>query len=95
MSLPRPYSLTLTCEERKAIEWVGFRDWNGDEFRSILEGGMGPDYDGDEWYSDDEFKFKLSEADAWTIRECAEEYGIPHFADSLASKVRALVDSIV
>lgn len=95
MSLPRPYSLTLTREERKAIDWVGYRDWNGDELRSILEGGTGPEYDGNEWYSDDEFTFKLSEADAWTVRECAEEDGIPHFADSLATKIVELIESIV
>lgn len=86
MSLPRPYTLTLTREERKAIEWIGHRDW-GDELRSILEGGTGPGYDGDEWFGDADITFNVSEADAWTIREYMEEYGIPHFSPVLVAKL--------
>ena len=99
-----PYSLTLTLSERKAIDWIGYRDWNGDDLEKILSDakqeitGRDPDdFTGDEWSEDVDITFKLTEAQAWDIQLLYENGGnyIPHFASDLVSKVQELLESVV
>lgn len=91
-----PYTLTLTKDERKAIDWVGHRYSNGNDLYKLLtDGEMTPD-DRD-WSDDGDITFKVPEAVAWEIKENAEaEDGFwPCFSGELASKMQRFIDGIV
>ena len=94
------YKLTLTKEDRKAIDWIGdrysgapalFRAWQRvetDENRA--------------WNDDGDFNLVIPEHVAWDIRQAADEdaqgdYASlwPCFAPSLRDKLNAFLDSIV
>jgi hypothetical protein len=93
----RPYTLTLTADERRAIDWVGNRYATGDELRDRLETGIGHDDDEQQWDDKGPVTFSLTEADAWEVRELCEqeEFLYPCFSPELAAKLQALCDSIV
>lgn len=92
------YKLTLTKEERKAIDWVGNRYSNGwDLYRLLWKGDYLLAQSDIEWDSDCDITFKIPEHVAWQIKENSEsEDGFwPCFADELASKMQRFVDAIV
>lgn len=78
------YNLTLTRNERSAIEWVGNRYWNGDDFRRILWSAKN---EGGEWDGPDDITFFLQEHEAWEINDHIEEEGLPCFSDDFVSKL--------
>lgn len=86
------YRLTLSREERKAIEWVGNRYWNGDDFRRILWNAKN---DGGEWDSDENITFFLEEFEAWQIKDHYEQDGLPCFSVELELKIVEFIDGIV
>ncbi len=89
------YSLTLTKEERKAIDWVGDRYANGNGLYSALYlSDTSPEI---EWDSDQDITFALPEWSAWEIKCIAEEdnYSWPCFAPNLANKLTTFVEAIV
>ena len=90
------YKLTLTYNERKAIDWVGYRDWNGDSLYFLL---MKCEATPEEsfWNDKVDITFNISENKAWEIHQMYEDNGetIPHFSDELKSKIQNFLDEIV
>lgn len=88
------YTLILTSGERKAFDWVGHRNSNGDEMSSILVECLGPD---EEWSQDGEIVFSIPEHKAWEIARLAEQDGgyWTGFDLELVEKMQAFVDGIV
>lgn len=65
------YSLTLTSDERMAMDWIGSRYFHGtDLYTLLLECEHNEEID---WDSKEDIKFKIPEHKAWEIRERAEE----------------------
>jgi hypothetical protein len=91
------YKLTLARSERAAIDWVGHRDWNGDELYRLLWGQSDVSPADVDWDTDCDATFSIPESVAWQIRELYEHHGsgIPCFADDLRGKIQTLLDSIV
>lgn len=95
------YSLTLTRNERRAIDWVGHRHSNGNDLADLLcqcEQKTSPGYEGElDWNEGEDITFFVPEHIAWQIAENAEsEDGLwPCFAKELANKMQAFVDGIV
>lgn len=85
------YRLTLTKDERRAIEWVGNRYWNGDEFRSILMDGINH---GSEWDDDGPVTFFLEESQAWNILDLSRD-GWTCFSPALVDKLELFLEKIV
>lgn len=91
------YSLTLTGNERKAIDWVGHRNSNGNALFSLLWVSSTQIPDDVEWHGDHDITFEIPEHVAWEIRDNAEsEDGFwPSFSADLAEKMQAFCDNIV
>lgn len=87
------YQLSLTHEERKAIDWVGHRNWNGHQLNLYLSHC---DYVG-EWDCDVEITFSIPEHIMWKIGRSwsLENCEIPYFSEELSSKFLHLFDSVV
>lgn len=91
------YTLTLTLRERKAIDWVGHRNWNGTSlYRNLWVCSDASPIDAD-WDSDCDITFSIPESAAWDIKECWKFEGreIPHFDDELKGKILTLINSII
>ncbi len=88
------YLLTLNQGDRLAIDWVGGRYATGYNFYKILIHCMGED---DEWDSDEDITFAISEDRAWKIRELfeSEDMLFPCYASELTNKLWDLYNSIV
>lgn len=88
------YKLTLTKEERKAIDWIGHRYRHGNELRDILD--YSPQTDGAEleWDDGGAATYDLSESDAWTICEIVEE-GLDCFDPDLCAKLHDFAEGVV
>lgn len=89
------YSLTLTQEERNAIDFVGYRYATGDDlFRLLMECEWTPEEDWDCYIP---LTFEVPEHIAWQICDLAEEEDNlwPLFSEEFASKMQTFVDSIV
>jgi hypothetical protein len=92
------YRITLTAEDRRAIDWVGGRDWTGYDLYARLWVRSEQDEAGEmEWDGHGEMTCVVREYIAWEIHDKWENNGctIPHFAPSLASKLQRFIDSIV
>ncbi len=91
------YHLTLTHEERKAIDWVGYRYGHGDNLYSLLWAQSEQTPNDVDWDSPQDITFAIPEHVAWEIQEIAEEceYRWDCFADSLASKLTDFCGQIV
>lgn len=100
------YQLILTDGERKAIDWIGHRDWNGNDLMKKLwecewhnsTGMMHRDNIDDEiWDYYPNITFQIPENVAWEIFQLwhENEQTIPHFAPELKSKFQTFLDSIV
>lgn len=66
------YRLTLTREERKAIDWVGYRYRHGDELYRLLWPLNHTPSEAD-WDADCEITFVVPEAIAWLIAGIIDE----------------------
>lgn len=88
------YTLTLTRAERDAFDWVGGRYSTGFDVANVLVECLDND---DEWSQDSDITFKVSEVQAWEIREFAEQEdgAWPCFSKELAEKMQAFIDEIV
>ncbi len=88
------YRLTLTREERKAIDWVGPRYAHGNDLFSVLLDYIPEDK---EWDSEEDITFNLPEHVAWRIREIAEE--VNHqwdcFSEALSRKMEDFLEKVV
>lgn len=90
------YRLTLSREERKAIDWIGHRYFHGDNLYSLLIScRLIPDFAA--WDDDDLIAFDIPEHIAWEIKFGieSEDSFLACFDSSLKSKLIAFIDSIV
>lgn len=91
------YHLTLTSNERKALDWVGGRYAHGHDLYKLLwvESTATPD-DAD-WDADCDIAFAIPEHIAWRINEIGEEceHRWDCFSPDLAVKLNSLCESIV
>ena len=91
------YTLTLTRNERKAIDFVGGRYAHGDELSAILfEAGLEMDEYLD-WQNPEDITYNIPEHLAWQILEVAEaeEYRWDLFGPELAQKMNEFCERIV
>jgi len=97
------YQLTLTADERKAIDWIGYRYGHGNALYKLLwieceANPIGPSldlYDG--WCDICPIMFTIPEHVAWQIRQIGEEceFRWDCFSQELAAKLSYFCDSIV
>jgi len=94
-----PYTLTLTASERKAIDWVGYRYWWGNNLYCALwsESELVNGADAEGWDDDTAFTFRVPEHVAWSIRDNleAEDSWMPCACKEMADKLRSFCDRIV
>lgn len=91
------YQLTLTHEERAAIDWVGHRDRNGDElYRALwLNSQIVSPVDEDLlWIDKVDITVDVPEHVAWEVAEIIDA-GLPHFAPGLVTKLQEWRGKIV
>lgn len=90
------YRLTLTRDERRAINWVGNRYTNGDELYTTLQDCETKPEDVD-WDYDRDITFYIPEHTAWQISNAAdqEDSRWPCFAIALADKMDDLCSQLV
>jgi len=89
------YTLTLTNEERRAIDWIGLRYPHGDELYSALcEAKWSCDT---EWDTDDSITFNIPEHVAWRIADIAEEgeHRWDCFGSELVQKLERFLEGVV
>jgi hypothetical protein len=86
------YTLTLTRDERQAIEWVGNRYWNGDDFKRLLWNAKN---DLSDWESDKDITFFFEEFEAWQIKDHYEQDGLPCFSVEFELKIVDFIDDII
>ena len=95
------YKLTLSYEDRKAIEWIGYRYFHGDELYEILEAAH---YDehfngqfNEEWNTNKPITFTIEECLSWLIKGGieAENYELACFAPVLRAKLIEFCDHII
>lgn len=94
------YKLTLSHDERKAIDWVGYRYDNGDYLRNLIEEGMSqnnPEYDCDFWNNTGDIEFHIPENIAAAIKYIADEnnYIWPCFSPEFSTKLNNFCEQIV
>ena len=93
------YKLTLTKEDRKAIDWIGDR-YSGAPalYRAWQACETDPERD---WSDEGDFNLVIPEHVAWEIQSAVDEdmdgghSAWPCFAPSLRDKLNAFLDSIV
>ncbi len=86
------YKLSLTKSERDAIDWVGHRYANGNDFADLLLQCMPENTEWDDPYS---ITFQILEHLAWRIQEIADESGWTCFAGSFVEKLDAFLERVV
>ncbi len=86
------YPLTLTADERKAFDWVGYRYAAG-EIKDLLFDCISTD----DWDCNDSVEYQIPEHVAWRLKELAEgeSYAFPCFSDELKLKMIRFCESIV
>lgn len=88
------YTLTLTRDERKAIEWIGNRYRHGTELYECLWLGSDDGLEDGDWDSDKDVTFRVPEAMAWEICEIIEE-GLTCFGPELRTKLHSFAEKVV
>ena len=89
------YRLTLTSDERLAIDWIGYRYDHGDNLFLALMGALAsPDVN---WDFAGDITFICSESVAWAIREIGEacNYLWDCFSKELAEKLNHFCMGVV
>lgn len=93
-----PYTLTLTQDERNAIDWIGNRYAHGDQLREALS-ECTTDRDDDEyiWDFPGDVTFNVRESIAWDICRALEEsdFRMDCFGDDLRAKLFRFAEAIV
>jgi hypothetical protein len=91
------YNLTLTHDERMAIQFVGHRYSNGDDLYLLLWANSRIQPDDEDWDAPCDLTFTFPEHIAWQISENAEreEGRFPLFRPSLVAKMEEFLATIV
>jgi hypothetical protein len=89
------YTLTLTRQERQAIDFVGHRYAHGDDLYDVLTDA---EWEDDcEWDDDCDITFTLAEYLAWDINSIGNdsEFRFDLFSGELCEKITLFCDGIV
>ena len=88
------YSLTLTTDEREAINWIGTRYATGHEFHKLLSACLENDQ---EWNEPGDITFSIPEHTAWAIVDLFEEEELlfPCFSLAFKEKLLSFMEKIV
>jgi hypothetical protein len=96
------YTLTLTLDERRALDWIGGRYRHGDELINILCESVWsrkPNpiiHDDDlDWEGNHDITFSIPERLAWTIPDIVHQDGLACLSDELVKKIVDLMERIV
>jgi len=91
------YNLTLTHDERRAIDWIGDRYCHGDELFKLLWGNCRHRPDNADWDSRETINFLVPEHIAWQIGQMGDEcnYLWDCFAPELSEKLTEFCLNIV
>lgn len=89
------YTLILTSDERKAIDWIGDRYSHGYDLYSLLVQSYW--ITSANWDDNCDIEFRIPENIAWQIQEIGEEcqYRWDCFAPGFAHKMNEFCDKIV
>jgi len=88
------YLITLTYDERRAIDWVGNRYWHGNELSNLLI--LRCEYDPDlSWSDDGDITFRIPEHVAWEMQDLIEADSLTCFDAELVSKLNDFCRRIV
>jgi hypothetical protein len=91
------YRLTLTKEERKAIDWIGNRYPHGNDLYLLLWAKSEPIPDDMDWDAEGEMEFLIPEHIAWEIDAMGlgSCYKWDCFSDELVIKLNAFCGQLV
>jgi len=95
------YKLMLTSQERRAVDFIGYRYSNGDDLYDALWGCCRAEPEGEEWGSGADIEFTVPEHIAWRIAENAQledgdsEYTFPCFSGDLTAKMQEFCWNII
>jgi hypothetical protein len=82
------YTITLTADERRAIDWIGYRYAHGNDLCALLcEGTTDRDDEEYVWDYPGDVTFSLPEHVAWQIANVIDVDGLICFSDELRSKL--------
>ncbi len=88
------YTLTLTHDERRAIDWIGDRYRHGVELCDLLAECPATGDGDDMWNGNDDITYTVPEHVAWQIGDIVRE-GLDCFSPALVAKLTAFADAIV
>lgn len=88
------YTLTLTRDERRAIDWIGGRYGHGFDLGVILTNTL---YTPDdlEWDEEGDITYHLIESQAWEVSELIDADNLACFSDEFRSKLYQFQAKIV
>lgn len=96
------YRLTLTRNERNAIDWIGQRHEHGFDFYQLIckaewsiayeNEPTGLDFD---WSSEHDLTFTFDESTAWEVQDLLEDCHFECFSGELVTKLMNFVGAIV
>lgn len=92
------YTLNLTFEQRKGIDFIGNRYNNGDDLKKILRKCDVVEKDDDwEWNDKVDYTFIVREHLAWEIKDLLESDDVfcPCFSPKFKSKLQNFIDEII
>ena len=88
------YTLTLTRDERRAIDWIGNRYRHGDDlFLLLIRCRLQPDEL--DWDGDGPMTFHVPEYVGWELSDIIDADGLTCFGPELCDKLRAFQGCIV
>lgn len=90
------YRLTLTHDERQAIDWIGGRYAHGDQlYRLLCECDATPETADFDWDDERDITYRVPEHVAWRIVDVIAEDSLACFAGELQDKLYAFGNRIV
>lgn len=86
------YKLTLTSDDREALEWIGGRYDHGQPLIDIL---LDTEYTGT-WWGPESIEFNIPEHKAWEIRELiGDKFILDCLSEDLNHKIIKFIEHIV
>lgn len=91
------YSITLSKEDRQAVDWIGSSYSHGSDLKQILESEEVNAIPDESWDSDLAITYHLPEYKAWELKEIVEEGNLDciNLGSNLAQQLTQLMLAIV
>lgn len=89
------YQLTLTADERRAIDWVGNRYAHGNDLYSALCDCPCQTPEDADWDADCDITYHVPEHVAWAIGEVIDADNLACFGDGLREKLYRFQGQII